>query len=674
MVPIGTIDMLVIFTKVLFAFGLFFIWLPLKTSQADVAGKSFLDNFFVSLMHSNLFFILVVHLLVTLKLYETISLFLSALVAVILLIKYRARTDSLSLGMKSVILLSDFTESRNSWKEELLKIYNLWIMKLREMMNRFRNDISANIVSWILITGILLTGAFIRFKHAFVHLYFAASDVYVHLTWAKLLGSNRIYTDGVYPYGFEAIISTLNKLSQLDPYYIVRFLGPLTGFLILLSLLYFVGKKTRHDPLIVIVVLIFYVVTIDLPENVWRQMSALSMEYAVVFFLPGIHFLSMFFETGDRRKLLLAAECLMLVVLIHPYVAFCLGIAYLALSLVNVQYIFRSGNARFYVSALFAAGCLGLLPLLIGIVSGIGFHATSINYISDSVQIANSTNYLHHWLKFREHDPALLAFLCCLLLWFVLTLFKRGRKSNDFGFMLVALFLYLMYRAEFLGLPQLIPTDRIGVMFTLIAVFVMIMPLYLFLTLVNSTGERNFNVAKSLIGGVVVLLCFLAFPISIPQGNRYQYDDAVKSYLQIKADFSFKDWTIVSPVEEYELVLDYGIHNELWEFVQSLSNPEESKLEFTTNYIFLFTEKIPLGTNKQISEEDALQPFPAVTGNLTDLFYRDLHNRTMLEAKAYYWGEKYRSTHDNIEVFLDTPNMRVYKITQDGAHPTDLLK
>jgi len=200
------------------------------------------------------------------------------------------------------------------------------------------------------------------------------------------------------------------------------------------------------------------------------------------------------------------------------------------------------------------------------------------------------------------------------------------------------------------------------------------MPFYVITRPISISESKIFSVAKTMIGLMVIILIVYIWPIIIPVGNRYQYDEAVYAYLQIKANLPYLNWTIVGPEEELQLALTYGQHKELWEFVQSISTPDHAKLKIDTDYIFIFTEKIPLGSKQNITEADAQKPFQEQTGDLTAQYYGNVANRTVLEAKSYYWAEKYMKTHTNMEVYLDTDYMRIYKINQVGIHSLDLLK
>jgi hypothetical protein len=48
------------------------------------------------------------------------------------------------------------------------------------------------------------------------------------MKWSELISENIIFSDGVYPHGFEAILSVLSRVFILDMYPIIRFFGLLS--------------------------------------------------------------------------------------------------------------------------------------------------------------------------------------------------------------------------------------------------------------------------------------------------------------------------------------------------------------------------------------------------------------------------------------------------------------
>jgi len=157
----------------------------------------------------------------------------------------------------------------------------------------------------------------------------------------------------------------------------------------------------------------------------------------------------------------------------------------------------------------------------------------------------------------------------------------------------------------------------------------------------------------------------------VPVGNQQEYDDAVSAYFEIKRDYPRHDWTIISPVEQYNQSLGYGWHYELWEFVRLMS--DNKSLVIPTSYVFLFVEKKPFLSKQLLDVKDAQKPFTAIYENPT-MYYTEVDSRRILEAKAYVWAEKYMKSHDNMKIFIENDLMKIYVIEQDTKKKVDLLK
>ncbi len=141
--------------------------------------------------------------------------------------------------------------------------------------------------------------------------------------------------------------------------------------------------------------------------------------------------------------------------------------------------------------------------------------------------------------------------------------------------------------------------------------------------------------------------------------------------MKIKKEFPILNWTIISPVEQYQQSFGYGWHYNLWEFVQDVIEDAKEEVKIPTDYVFLFVEKYPLNSTQRINEQDSAEKFPIITGQL-DKYYTEYNNRRIIEAKAYYWAEEYIKEHDFMKVYMDTEVMTVYMIKQDGEKPYNL--
>ncbi|MEX1029634.1 MAG: hypothetical protein WDZ91_06260 [Paenibacillaceae bacterium] len=531
-----------------------------------------------------------------------------------------------------------------------------------------------------------------RFRYSFTHLSFASSDSYVHLVWSKFLANMTIYLDGVYPYGFESIIATIYEMFSMDMYVIVRFMGALTTLLMMLSLVYALSKMIGRDykTILLTVFLLFFSSSMMIGNSVilWRQMSALSMEYATIFLFPGITFFYLFFKTNKRSYLLLAAECYAITAFTHPFVVVNLTLAFVAVGIAYSGKLFKNNTWIRILAYMGVAGFIGILPPIIGLLMGKPFHGSSLNYIKGEFISNESIPALETILTFAN-EQNLIAFMYIGLAfyfvgWCIYRYLIRNRgetNSEQAPIWISAIFLFMMiiiYLSPELGLPSIVPVDRQPVFLSMSSALLFGIG---FGKLSLSIRGEKLRAGFQVLGCSALILWVLVVPgqrMEFPLGDQHQYDESIRAYLDIKADYPLKNWDIISPVDELGLIRGYGYHTELWEFVRDIEDTELRNQEFSTSYVFLFVEKIPIDITKEeirpITLQDAESTFPVVTnGLLTEFYYGDIDNRRILQAKAYYWAEDYMKHNTDMTVYLDTPNMKIYKIYQ-GKDKVILIK
>jgi len=669
--------------RFLFSFILLFVILPLLAARLPKEDSSFFDRLFIAIVHSSVFYVVVIHLLNAIHLYETLSILFLTAAAILAATRLRNGPGSLPPLTKLLSKIYDIADRPDNWKNMLRGAASSVRERTARSWRSFLDDLKSHWFAWLALAAAAGYAVYVRFKHSVEHLYFGSSDPYVHLRLSKYLAENNIYGDGIYPYGFPAIISAMHKFFNLDPYIIVRFIGPTGGVLMVLSVYYALRKIIGKQYPLLFAGLFAYVAYAGLPSYVWRQISALSMEYAAVFLLPGIAFLIVYFRHRQWTHLILAGECLALTVFIHPYTAVTLGAAYVLIcvfywkTIWNKQVLFR------FAAVMAISGVVGALPLIVAFLT---LPVGEFEYVSESIQGADPSE-LSNWRNvFEQANPAVLSAVALSLalaaVRLVLSAFKRAAaplrtEAADiapFAVMGVFAAFYVVLESGALGLPVFIPSDRFGVYFALVAAVALGALLHTATAAIGS-GKLRTALQYVLATAVAAGVFFSGQIVTPPAGDRYQYDDNVKMYLQIKRDFPSLDWTIVSPMEENPLVIGYGWHTQLWEFVRTLAQPEGKTLTFTTHNVFLFVEKIPLGSDTPITEAEAEAPFPELIGSdSTKFYYRTIENRRILEAKAYKWAENHMKHRSGITVYYDSPVLRVYLIRQeDIERPVDLL-
>lgn len=670
--------------KIIFVFFVLYSFIPAQIIRFEKESRDMLDKVFISMVHCTLITIIIVYFLAFIKLYETISIIAAYIITYFIIIWFRNRTLSGladAAGLKIIITLLDLSEKRLGLIIQLKRRFRYILKRSFRDAKKYLKYIFLNPFGGILSIVALLIAAYIRFHHSMTHFYLGASDSYVVLAWAKYLGSNDVFKEGIYPYGIEAIISALHKVFLIDPYYITRFIGPLAGFLIVLSVYYVVKKNFNNMHLVLLAVFIYGTVNDSrLLGDTWRQISALPMEYAIIFFLPGLHFMNLFYKTSKNSYLFLAGECVALTLLIHPYVTVFLGISYIIVTLLNIRSFLNLKVFKKIALVMSGSIFLGVLPMLIAMLQGKKFHST-LGYIQEQVTKApvDDLGFFERISRFQETNPfVLIPFVVILMLLFVYIIRRMIKKDNmddmqkSLIFILTALAFYVLLRARSLGLPLVMDVGRIGIFLSMVMIIVFSLSALIFDYLISNKLVNRFLKSVYCIL-VIFFICRYTAWGTAHKGFQMEYDEAVYNYVNIKRNESALKWTIISPVEQYQQVLGYGWHFELWEFVYALSDPDKNKLTIPTDYIFLFIEKIPLRTKETITIEDAQKDFPEIP-KLVSGIYMNRESRRILEAKAYYWAQDFMQKHNNMTIYFENERFIVYKIEQDGEKPLNLLR
>lgn len=658
--------------KFILLFLLVFHYLPSRV-VAFRRGDDGLDRFFISLIYTVSITLVLVHLLVFLRLYDTFSLVVGYIVVAALAMRARGRSPVAllrRLGTRAVVSALDAAEQarplERSIGESLQAHVRAWVLGLLSWSRWMVNPVEG-----LLPTAVLAYSAYLRFHHSLTHAYLGAADSYVHLAWVKYLGANQLYRDGIYPYGYHAVLSAFEKLTFMDPLLIVRFVGPLAGLLLVLSVYYVSRKLCRGLEILAVLGTLVFGLGIGLPSGISRQISALPQEFAAVFLLPGFYFGARYLERGTRRDLALFALCLGITAAVHPYASphLVVGIALAAAArfmsrphIVGTQPVWRVALNLLFWGAVAVA--VAIAPLGIGAAQGIKFHGFP-EYVAATVTTRAAPAYggVPVWQRLLSKDPFLnvtvvLAGLLALHTAVVacVRLLKRERPTEPVALMALPLFslvLYLMYRGRSIGFPSLMNPARTGVFFSLVASLIYGMAAYRIVAALAPrllTARMRTYLAAGL-ALVAVLYLGVRYPMSPPAGTQLEYDAAASNYLRIRASFPALDWTIVSPVEQYPQVLGKGRHYESWEFVRdfgpSEANDPSFDLPIPTTYVFIFAEKIPLW------------------GDSASESYQDGESRAVIQAKLIAWAEAYMKTHGTMRVFYEDEQMAVYMIKHD---------
>lgn len=659
----------------------FIIWLTIapmaynfNRRQADV-----LTRLFSNLLQGIFFTAVVVYLLVILHIFEFISLITVFVAAWALAVNIRGNNPLVMIQDRTIIglgILFDWIEKPLRFKERVASIFS---NTRQRTMHLFKNLTLMDMVTILFL--IFLMG--LRFYPRFKQVNLPMSDPYVHLTWVKMMINNHLFRDGVYPLGYHTIIAALKVMSNLDPYHILRYMGPLGGSLLVLGFYWFLRQISGSRFIALLGCAAFGLSTTGgLPVGFFRQITSLPMEFSMALVFPGLFFLNNYFCQGDRRDLFLFGIATADVCLIHSFGALfmALGAMVLFISAILNRVLTLDQIKNILPVGMFSA-LLGLLPIVIGKAMGLPWHASSTSFVAENIKFDSWAQLISGFWSLIVNSPhyifvfgmVISGGLVIASIYYALI---PRQKRNLWPFSLMSLSvigLALFYGPAYGGFSLLDP-DRAEMFMSMCVIAASVFGLGFIGNMVKS-GLQNFglldtwlgkNSGRFLPGLVLAVFCIFwlnLYPLQLnlekaTASEPLEYDSAARTYFNIKNQFPPLDWTLIAPVEQYNEALGYGYTYELWQFNQdfALADAQNPKFDIPipTTYMFIFIEKIPLQIWKNYVA-------PAGAGP-TEKYYRSASGRTQLEAEMAKWCEAYMASHKNMSVYYEDKYLIVYQV------------
>ncbi len=201
--------------------------------------------------------IVVTQVLAALRLYETLTLVILALIAVYF---FKLRPSGVDRNW-----FSDFGDRISVRARRDRRQVRTWrgsgcgtqpseradAMSLRTARSRRSRRVlrvccscSFLVVPFVIVLAITY---YLRVKTPAAHVSLSPSDSYTFMTWTKLLETNQLFPDGIYPAGVSALLALWHKFSLgLDVADLIRFGGPLMTTLIPVGAMYAVLRITKN--------------------------------------------------------------------------------------------------------------------------------------------------------------------------------------------------------------------------------------------------------------------------------------------------------------------------------------------------------------------------------------------------------------------------------------------
>jgi hypothetical protein len=496
------------------------------------------------------------------------------------------------------------------------------------------------------------------------------SDTYVHLLWTNLLLHSQLFPQGAYPMGMHAVAAVTSAVCFEDPLTVLRFLGPLDGLLLVLGVYALAGELSGSRLGAAVAALVFGLGTASpLPEAAFRQINPLPQEFAAVFVPVALLYAVRYLRTGDRAALALCGAAFTAGGLIHPYAPAFAGLVVACLA--GAAAVLPGAGRRRAAPLLGAAAAgtaLGLVPLAAAHLAGIPFYASSAAYVvSPSGGAAPARAGLPSLIRGNPYLEAGLLFAAGAVAAALGGRRDPGRRPLLLGFGAAVAAMYALLAAALAQAPLVPAVPRTSEFLSIVLV-----PAAAGLLFGGPLADPSRRGAAALLAAALVVPGVALWPPRFPQPDRFEPEGAARTFLRIRDAFTVRQWTIVSPVEQYSEAVGRGWHVELNDFVRRFSVGEAADPGFLlenagpgaiqTPDVFIYVETTPLGSDLPLSAADLALPLPTAPGPAV---YQG-QGRAAIEARAYAWCLAYMRSHPaDTQVYYRDAGFEVFHIHQE---------
>lgn len=605
-----------------------------------------LERTFANYIKMVLLIICIVYFLVIAKLYEGISLIIGLFIFTFR--KYifdPANVNRKALGKSMYTMIYDLAEGIS--KPKTILRHQLKRQKLfwGNSLNRcFGNPVS------IINTGVLFIvfayAAYLRFYDSLTHAAPGMSDAYITMMGMKYLNANILFHDGVYPAGFAIYLSVISKIAYIDPLYILKYTGPMDGILITLGIYFVVSRIAGKMTPGIIAAMIYGTMRGILAIDWERQAATNNQEFVMALAIPTVFFFFLFMESLEKKYFWTAFAGVTAIGLVHSLIFAFVGIGMGLLVVLALMTDARRhwANIIMVCAAGIVSGLISAIPLGIGKLMGRELLSTAVEFLtSKDVQIHSPQLY------YIDYIGLLSMFIA---LGYSLFHNKTGKKLQaELLFAIMGILTFAVYYWGGVVSKSVFVSSRSGDLWSLILPCCIGIGWYVVSKIISYLPSRRVIEVTACLCILFWVVAFLRPKPIIPY--KMEYDSGVEQYLRISQMFIPRNWWIVSQEEGYGLAYGKGYHLYLGELIKDY-NPEAKDLTKWGQ------DKPDSNVPPDIFINSQKKVFRTVFQNLKGRYDRQEKE----EEEFKVWLHKYQTTHDNINVFYEDDNIRIYHINQ----------
>ena len=358
------------------------VLLPAFVFYRKVSGERFCIRFLIYYVIGNVYLMNLVLVLQLLHISNRVTLFLGTVLPAVWALA-RVHNTTVKDGVFSMAkAVNSFLSGTMGGRLLLSKALRAVGRLLKTAFLRLAGSIRCHFFDWVATVGVIALVFWQYGCNLFWNMGYCFSDMPVHNYWINALNDNRLFVAGVYPQGFHCIIYYLHEMFGFYVFVLLRMFGLVEALVIHLGLLIFLKAccRNRYTPYLGMLMYLF--VDIWNLETYKRYSSALPQEFGMIYILPSICFLVLFFE--DRKKengakgwkvhstryLLFFGLSFSATLAVHFYNTIIAGLFCMAIAVGFVGVLFRKA----YFGRIMAAGILSVvlavLPMGIAFATG----------------------------------------------------------------------------------------------------------------------------------------------------------------------------------------------------------------------------------------------------------------------------------------------------------------
>ncbi|MCR5792035.1 MAG: hypothetical protein K6G65_02590 [Lachnospiraceae bacterium] len=692
--------------QILITYGVLFIILPAYVLYPVFKEKALSYRVFAYLLYSNLYISVLVFILGYSHLFYTPAVVIMLLLPLV----YRTWTYRDNLQKAGITTY------------EMLRGYfggHLYLKRIRQNIKRkyhkfYQRAIRGKVLEYLVFLALVLVVMNFYGYYKLHNNAYGVSDEEVHLYWIQALIGGDFFVSGMYPFGMHSVMTVLALISGLPAGRVVHVFSA-TILILTMATVYMLFRRFYTARVLIFASMLIWLLSGFGGINTYfRFQFTLPMEYGLFALFAVIYFMTEYIYQKERKTLLLFGTAICITFFSHFYLTMFVAFVCVAFGIANLVPIFKNKTFFPLVGTAIGSIIFSLVPFVVGLVLGYPFEqsiAWAIGVMNKDystpteeglppeIAKVDFTNFkevekrffdaMNSWggLGRLEYTILLSLIGLSLLLCIIAIIVTRKNKSNTafrfyLGMAIAWCFAAGLSDLTMLGYSALIEEKRV-------IEWVFIFGMTAFMTPFEIIYQMVCFILKK-VKFIPIFLSIASVVVVIYIGYDYKYQKQERTCMQIQTEAAAKlcrelvdeypknSWTVVSPVNETSIVLNYGYHYELLDLADKLDHWSEDQL-FTipTKDVFFVIEKYPvmfLGVDvmdknslegrEKISRADLREPLGEYSEAEKSLIYQT--QRSAIMARAYYWAKEYAKQYPHeMKVYYEDKETIIYHLEQN---------